>query len=132
MSLEYFMTVKLLTEHHLEFLSLTGGCTGSFESTLAKMPHCWKSYVAAPILFTFIGSLKRDKSSNRKSGKRKNEEENDEDEEDYERLPRKLFVANSNKNMKMILPIKTKQGIIPRMVEDDEGQGNPFLYHTQV
>ena len=23
------MTVKLLTEHHLEFLSLTGGCTGS-------------------------------------------------------------------------------------------------------
>ena len=36
------MTVKLLTEHHLEFLSLTGGCIGWSESTLVKMPHCWK------------------------------------------------------------------------------------------
>ena len=31
------MTLKLLTEHHLEFLSLKGGCTGSSESTLDKM-----------------------------------------------------------------------------------------------
>ena len=30
------MTVKLLTEQHLEFLSLKGGCTGSSESTLSK------------------------------------------------------------------------------------------------
>ena len=37
------MTVKLLTEYHLEFLSLKGGCTGSSESTLAKTSHCWKS-----------------------------------------------------------------------------------------
>ena len=37
------MIVKLLTEHHLEFLSFKGGCTGSSESTLDKMPHCWKS-----------------------------------------------------------------------------------------
>ena len=43
------MSVKLLTEHHLEFLSLKGDCTGSFESILAKMPHCWKSHVAAHI-----------------------------------------------------------------------------------
>ena len=35
------MSVKLLTEHHLEFLSLIGGCSGSSESTLVKMPHCW-------------------------------------------------------------------------------------------
>ena len=41
------MSAKLLTEHHLEFLRLTGGCTGSSESTLVKMPHCWKSHVAA-------------------------------------------------------------------------------------
>ena len=43
------MSVKLLTEHHLEFLSLKSGCTGSTESeaTLVKMPHCWKSHVAA-------------------------------------------------------------------------------------
>ena len=43
------MAVKLLTEHDLEFLSLTGGCTGSLESTPVKYPHCWKSYVAAQI-----------------------------------------------------------------------------------
>ena len=43
------MTVKLLTEHHLEFLGLKGGCTGSSESTLVKMPHCWKSHVTAHI-----------------------------------------------------------------------------------
>ena len=41
--LEFSMSVKLLTEHHLECLSLKGGCTGSSESTLVKMPHCWKS-----------------------------------------------------------------------------------------
>ena len=41
------MSVKLLTEHHLEFLDLTGGCTGSSESRLVKMPHCWKSHVTA-------------------------------------------------------------------------------------
>ena len=41
------MSVKLLTEHHLEFLNFKGGCTGSSESTLVKMPHCWKSHVAA-------------------------------------------------------------------------------------
>ena len=41
------MSVKLLTEQHLEFLRLIGGCTGSYESTLVKMPHCWKSHVGA-------------------------------------------------------------------------------------
>ena len=44
------MIVKLLTEHHLEFLSLKGGCTGLFESTLVKMTHCWKSHALAYIL----------------------------------------------------------------------------------
>ena len=38
-----------VTEHHLEFLSLKGGCTGSSESTLVKMPHCWKSHVTAQL-----------------------------------------------------------------------------------
>ena len=47
------MTVTLLTEHNLEFLSLKGGCTGSSESTLVKMPHCWKSHVTAHISFLF-------------------------------------------------------------------------------
>ena len=48
-SLEYSMSVKLLTEQNLEFISLKGGCTGSSESTLVKMPHCWKSHVTAHI-----------------------------------------------------------------------------------
>ena len=46
------MIVKLLTEHHLEFLSLKGGCTCSSESTLVKMPHCWKSHVTAQLCFS--------------------------------------------------------------------------------
>ena len=47
------MSVNLLTEHDLEFLSLTGGCTGSSESTLVKMPYCWKSHVTAHFYFYF-------------------------------------------------------------------------------
>ena len=34
------MSVKIMKEHHLEFLSLKGGCTGSSESTLVEMLHC--------------------------------------------------------------------------------------------
>ena len=49
------MNVKLLTEHRLEFLSLTGGGTGSSEFTRVgsseftrvNLPHCWKSHVMA-------------------------------------------------------------------------------------
>ena len=48
------MSVKLLTEQHLEFLSLKGGCTGSSVSTLVKMPHCWKSRVTAHLQFDFV------------------------------------------------------------------------------
>ena len=44
------MIVKLLTEHHLEFLSLKGGCRGSYESTLVKMSNCWKSHATAHIV----------------------------------------------------------------------------------
>ena len=44
------MSVELLTEHHLELLSLNGGCTGSSQSTLVKMPHCWKLHVTAQIV----------------------------------------------------------------------------------
>ena len=44
------MIVKLLNEHHLEFLSLKGGCRSSSESTLVKMPHCWKSHATANLL----------------------------------------------------------------------------------
>ena len=41
------MIVKLLTEHHLEFLSFKGSCRGSSESTLVKMSNYWKSHAVA-------------------------------------------------------------------------------------
>ena len=44
------MSAKRLTEYHLEFLSLTRGCTGSSGSTLVKIPHCRNSHVAALML----------------------------------------------------------------------------------
>ena len=47
LSLEYSMTAKLLADQHLEVLSLKVFCTGSSDSTFVKMPHCWKSQVAA-------------------------------------------------------------------------------------
>ena len=43
------MIIRLLTEHHLEFLSLKGGCRGSSKSTHVKMPFCWKSHALAHI-----------------------------------------------------------------------------------
>ena len=46
------MIVKLLTEHHLEFLSLKRGCIGSSESTLVKMSNFWKSHAAAHFRLT--------------------------------------------------------------------------------
>ena len=57
------MSVKLLTEHHLEFLSLKRGCTGLSESTLVKMPHYWKSRVTAHMIFCLSVSLCQASSS---------------------------------------------------------------------
>ena len=58
LSLEYSMSLELLTKQRLEFLSLKGGCTGLSEFTLVKMPHCCKSHFAAHLLnysaFLFI------------------------------------------------------------------------------
>ena len=52
------MIFKLLTERHLEFLSLKGGCRGLSESTHVKMPHCWKSHATAHFYFTGNFSVK--------------------------------------------------------------------------
>ena len=41
------MIVKLLTEHHLEYLSLKGDCGGSSKATLVKMSNIRKSHAAA-------------------------------------------------------------------------------------
>ena len=45
------MSVKLLTELHLKFLSLKRGCRGSIRSTHVKMSHCWKSHAFAHMIF---------------------------------------------------------------------------------
>ena len=52
------MIVKLLTEHHLEFLNLKGGCRGSSESTLrlVKMLNSWKSHATAQIALKSMGT----------------------------------------------------------------------------
>ena len=41
------LAIRRLTEHHLQLLSLTSGCTGSSASTLVKIPHCLESHVMA-------------------------------------------------------------------------------------
>ena len=53
-SLEYSMNIKLVTKHHLEVVSLKEGRIGSLESTLVKMPHCWKSRVTAKMICMFV------------------------------------------------------------------------------
>ena len=47
------MIVKLMTEHHLEFLSLKGGCRGSSESKLLEISCGGSDYLN--------GALARDK-----------------------------------------------------------------------
>ena len=56
------MIVKLLTEHHLEFLSLIGGCRGLCESAHVKTPHCWKSHATTQnhlqiLFYTIVNDL---------------------------------------------------------------------------
>ena len=48
------MNIKLLTEHHLKFLKFKEGCTGLSESIHVKMPHCWKSHVAAQLYIIVV------------------------------------------------------------------------------
>ena len=48
-----------LSVHHFGISKLKGVCTGSSESTLVKMPHCWKSHVMALITFTLPFMLKK-------------------------------------------------------------------------
>ena len=45
------MSVKLLTEHHLDCFSLKEGFKGSSKSKHVKMPHCWKSYALAHVSY---------------------------------------------------------------------------------
>ena len=51
------MSVKLLSEYHLEFLRLNAGCRGLSESTLVKIPHCWKPHALAHfVLYKMLSS----------------------------------------------------------------------------
>ena len=43
-----------MTEHHLECLSLKGGCRGSSESTHFKMPYFWKFHALAQLFHLYI------------------------------------------------------------------------------
>ena len=47
------MIVKLLTEHHLEFLSLNEAAEARPSLHMSKWPHCWKSHATAYILIAF-------------------------------------------------------------------------------
>ena len=47
LSLEYYMAIELLTEHHLD---LNECCTGWSESTRVNMPNWWKSHATAQII----------------------------------------------------------------------------------
>ena len=58
-SLEFSMGVMLLTEHLFEVLSSKEGYTGCSESTLVKMPHCWKSHVTAQFVVSIDISVCR-------------------------------------------------------------------------
>ena len=48
------MSVKLLTEQHLVFLSLKGGCTSSYEPKLVKMPHVGNHMSRLICFFSFL------------------------------------------------------------------------------
>ena len=50
-----FYDSKATDRTAFEFLSLKGGCTGSSESTLVKMPYCLKSHVAAQLCDSYSG-----------------------------------------------------------------------------
>ena len=56
-AIRYSMSFKLLAEIHSEFLRLKGDCTCSSESTVVKIPHCWKSHVTAHMTLAVSGML---------------------------------------------------------------------------
>ena len=69
---EYFMTVKLLIEHHLQFQSLKGDYGGSPGSAVVKMSNCWKSHAAAHyfnitnavLIYIYVHTLKNERREN--------------------------------------------------------------------
>ena len=110
-SFEYSLIVKLLTEHQLEFLSLTGGCRESSESTHVKILHCWKSHALAHLADG--NNKRRQTSSHVKSGKPKDKGghvvfsdemvvEIDIDEKGPEEIKLKKFTRNDQKERRVV------------------------------
>ena len=63
LSLEYSMTVKLLTEHHLEFLSLRIGCRGSSVTTCHIVGNtCHGSLLILKFYFILANSADRNET----------------------------------------------------------------------
>ena len=56
------VSIKLLTDYHLRFLSLKGGCISFSESKLVNMPHCWKSHVTVILSITSTSAVAQWKS----------------------------------------------------------------------
>ena len=58
------MSVKLLTEHHMEFVNLNGSCTGSPEFTLINLPHfgnqMWLIYYVVKPITISINKIRSD------------------------------------------------------------------------
>ena len=96
LSLEYPMTIKLLAEQYLEFLSLKGGCSGSSYSTLVKMPLCWKLHVTALINLTGRAPATETTSSHKKANTEINEPKPQEEKMDVSINLTKVTVRNAN------------------------------------
>ena len=60
------MIVKVLTEHHLEFLSLKRGCRGSLESTHVKLLEI--TFRGSNASISLFGSSKKEKKNTFVSG----------------------------------------------------------------
>ena len=59
------MSVKLLTEHHLQFLSLKGGCIGSPESTHMSKCHIVGNHMS-PLILKMLKKAKSKKGYQQK------------------------------------------------------------------
>ena len=51
------MSVKLLAEHNLEFLSFKGGWSEYTLVIIQNEPHCWKSHITAQIIMSKLSCL---------------------------------------------------------------------------
>ena len=70
---------------HTHLLFLIGGCTGSSESTLVKMPHCWKSHVAAQMRMARYATITDHRTTHGTCTLRKSYQNTDKQKHTYEK-----------------------------------------------